>query len=227
MAAAGFFVHPTLDGLMMLRTPRVLAAALAAVLFVGLPLHAAPKEEAHGKTLVAEHKVPEAVLQKFAAHKTSKPVQGESAVVNAMLADTEDWVAPEMATSSNSNPYTLVIKVTGRAKADGDVTSLWHAGWRFDDGATRLAPVAGMVAQSAKAGDVVTLVGKAPISFKEDRTLAPAIGLVKADNLRFDEVTVQVWSGVASSSFKDIFFSFPALFFGIVLLVVTLWLKRR
>jgi hypothetical protein len=83
------------------------------------------------------------------------------------------------------------------------------------------------VASKARAGAVVTLVGKAPISFKEDRTLAPAIGLAKAQNLTIDEVTVQVWSGLPGSSFKDLVLSFNGLLVGVVMLGLIWWFRRR
>ena len=45
------------------------------------------------------------------------------------MADRSPWVGPEQSAGVGSNPYTLVLTVSGVAKTTGDIYSKWQAGW--------------------------------------------------------------------------------------------------
>lgn len=189
-------------------------------------LAAAAQTDRYGKTLLLEHRLPETVVASFNKFTPSKPVQGESKIVATMLADTKDWVGPVFEGKTSGNPYTLVIVVKGKVKADGDATTLWHSGWRLEDkqdgSVDRMTPHGGVAKTGAKAGEVVELYGAAiPLSFKEDRKASPMIGLVNARNIELQEVRVQVWSGIASAGFVETLLSFRWALVGVVL--VGLW----
>ncbi len=78
-----------------MHTPRLFASALlGATLLIAAALPAGSAEPVNskngqkfGKTLVAEYEVPADTLVKFAAFRASKPQAGESAIVNAAIAD--------------------------------------------------------------------------------------------------------------------------------------------
>ena len=218
-----------------MHTPRILAAALlgaALILAAVMPAGSAEPPVAKngqkfGKTLVAEYEIPSETLVKFAAFKASKAQPGESALVNSLIADTESWRGTSFKVSSTANPYTVVVTVDGQAAADGDVATLWQAGWTLDDGVTRLGVIPNLSKPSAKAGEKVSLVGSAaPISFKDDREIAVSLGLVSARNLGFDSVRVQVWSGIANPSFLQTLMSLRWLMLGLAAVVLTWWLRR-
>jgi len=184
-----------------------------------------------GKTLLVEHRLPESKIRKLNAFKASTPIQGESKIVNAMLADTEDWVGPELNGHASANPYTITVLLTGVAKADGDAATLWHAGWRIDTKEhgehLRMHPLPGLAKTGAKAGETVLLAAAAPTSFKEDRKVAPAVGMVNVRNLEIKEVRVQVWSGAADSTLWETILSFRWALIGLVLIVLWWFGFRR
>lgn len=180
----------------------------------------------YGKALLVEHRLPDSVVKDFNKFKPSAPVAGESAIVATMLADTKDWAGPALDGRTSGNPYTIVVLVQGTAKSDGDVATMWHAGWRIQDKQdgeqNRMTPLAGIAKPGAKAGERIEIMGAAtPTTFKEDRTAAPMIGLVNARNLEIREVRVQVWSGMAQSTWVETLLSFRWALIGAVL--VALW----
>lgn len=210
------------------------AAALVVLLGAFVPVRdaAAASAQKFGKTLLREHQIPADKIVKFNRFKASAPVKGESTIVNAMLADTEDWAGPNLDVRTAESPYTIVVLVTGTARAAGDATSLWQAGWRYEakqgGDEARMVPLPGLAKTGAKAGETLELVAAAtPTTFREDRKVSPVIGLVNARNLEITSVRVQIWSGTASTSFVDVLLSFRWALVGVVLIVLWwFWFRR-
>ena len=200
------------------------SAALAACLaFVCALLPAAAAgPSVYGKQLVQTLDLPPEVLAKFAAFQAAN--KGGS---TGLLADSEDWRAPEQAYASSGNPYTVVVKVQGTVVADGDVTTIWQTGW-WIDGTTRVNRVPAIGTRGAKAGQPFSGEATAgPSSFKADSTYSAVVGLVKADNLRVQSVKVEVWSGIGKTSWTEKFFSATPILTGLVFLGLVLWWRRR
>lgn len=208
---------------------RVLALFAAGAALVGGTLSddaAGAQTQRHGKTLLVEHRLAPSVIDGFNRFKPSAPVKGESAIVATMMADTKDWVGPQIDATTSANPYTLVVIVKGVARADGDATTMWHAGWRVvdkqDGEQNRVNPLPGIAKTGARAGERIEVAGRAvPTTFKEDRRASPMIGLVNARNLEIQEVRVQVWTGVAAATWVETLLSFRWALIGAAL--VALW----
>ena len=185
------------------------------------------KGKKYGKRIVAEYDLPADVIQKLASFKPSAPQQGESMIVNMVGADAVPWNAPGFKANSSTNPYVIVITVKGKAAESGDVSTMWQAGWRLDDGATRLSVVPGLSKSGLRSGEAVTLTASAaPVSFKVDREVGAYVGMVNARNLVIDSVRVQVWSGLANPSIWQTVLSVQGLLVGLVFLGLAWWFKR-
>lgn len=207
------------------RTAWPLLAALLA-----LPVPA--RDEPHfGQRLLAEYSVPAETVARFARFKPNAPLPGESKLVNALLADTVEWVGPPTTVGPEQNPYRLVLRVRGQALADGDVASLWQAGWRFplSDGGTqdRVDPVTGVTRERVRAGEPLDFVAPSGGStFKAAREVQPFVGLVNLRNLRVDELRVEVWQGVPPATWRETLLSLPALGIGLAMLLLAWWWRR-
>jgi hypothetical protein len=202
---------------------RIVLGALAALL-AALCLQAAAlaqsKPSVHGKALVSTRELPADVVARFVRFAAKPKAAG-----GGLLADTEDWRGETFSAPAAGNPYTLVVRVTGTAVADGEVMSAWMGGWNLD-GTSRMALVNG-APQKAKAGQAVVLTGAtSPVSFKEDRTVGPELSLMRAENLKIDGVQVEVWSGVGKPNLVQLVFSWSPLLLGRVFLGVFLWFRR-
>ncbi|MBI5335971.1 MAG: hypothetical protein HZB72_15505 [Burkholderiales bacterium] len=198
----------------------------------GLPSHAAAADadgdKRYGQHLVAEYEVPAEAIAAFAKFKASKPVAGESAQVNVLLADTQDWTAPEPVTvEPTRNPYTIVLRLRVRAVADGDAATMWQAGWVLEDGVTRGVAMPGLAKPDAKAGEIIELAGAAPVSFKEGQKVTAQIGLVNARNVEIRSAKVQVWQGIGEATGVERFLSLPAVLVGLVMVALTWWFFVR
>jgi len=217
----------------MLRRPVSLLLALCLTFAAVLPQVArAGSAERFGKSLLLEHRLPADKIDRLNKFKASAPVKGESAVINAMLADTEDWAAPVLAVRTAENPYTIVLIVKGTARAAGDAATLWQAGWRLEDGKNegegRLSPLAGLAKTGAKEGETVELVAAAiPTTFREDRKVSPMVGMVNARNLHITEVRMQIWTGQRATGFVETLLSFRWALIGVVLVVLWWFGFRR
>ncbi len=180
---------------------------------------------AFGQRRVAEYSVPAATVARYAGFKPNAPLPGESKIVNALLADTVEWVGPPMTVGPDQNPYRLVLRVRGQALADGDVVSLWQAGWRWpttDFGTQdRVDPVSGVTRERVRAGEALDFVAPSGGStFRQAREVQPFVGLVNLRNLRVDAVTVEVWQGVPPANWRETLLSLPALGIGLVMLLL-------
>jgi hypothetical protein len=182
----------------------------------------------HGKTMVAEYKVPAATLLKFESFKPSERKPGESVLEATMLADGEAWTGPSLNADSTTNPYKVAVTLSGRAKADGDAVSMWKVGWHFGEDGTRLTLMPGLTRSNLKAGQGFTATAVSdPISFKKDRTTQVVLELVNASNLEIDAVDVSVWSGMGGTSFLQKFGAFTYVLIGLVMLAIWwFWFRR-
>ncbi len=188
-------------------------------------------ERAYGKKMIAEYELPPEQIAKFAAFEPSAPVKGESAITGTLLAKTEDWVGPQIDGVTSGNPYTVVVTITGAAKADGPATTLWNAGWNIyseNGDQMRMTVLPGLAKTEAKAGETFSVTAPAaPSSFKEDRKVGAALSLVNVRNMELKSVRVQVWSGMAPTSFLEVLGPARWLLVGVVMLVLWwFWFKR-
>jgi len=202
-----------------------LAWAVVAAAGIAAMAHAQGGPTVYGKTLLQTNEVPADALARFAQLDAAMRAKGQKP--GLMTGGNEDWVAKELSAPSAGNPYRVVVRVSGTALADGDARSVWMAGWR-DDGATRLVPITGTSKTAAKANDRLEFVGaSAPVSFKEDRNRLPAISFLGTENLRIDQVQVEVWGGVGKSSFVERVWAWSPLLLGVVFFAAAWWLRRR
>lgn len=198
---------------------------LVAIAASGRPL-ASSKE--FGQRLVAEFDVPDEIVEKYRSFKQAPPNKKMSALENTLLADTVDWNSDAIALDSHKNPYTVVVTLTGTPTADGNVNTMWMAGWKLPDGVSRLNPMTGLMKRNAKAGEPLTITaGSAATSFREDSQSGVALSLIKADNFHIDSAHVQVWSGLPATSAMDFLHGFHLLWIGLVMFVFWWFLLRK
>lgn len=176
----------------------VLLAAAAACAVVALPA-ARSAPAAHGEQLVASYRLPPEAIARYAA-RASGTGADESARLTSMLADRSPWVGPEHRAGVGRNPYTMVLTVSGVARAAGDVHAQWQAGWELIESpvASRelLMSLSGLARKGVAAGQALTMTTRStPVSFRGDRQVAPMLGLVQTRNLDIRDVQVEVWSG--------------------------------
>ena len=206
----------------------VLACAVSLSSFCSVTL--AADERAYGKKIVGEYDLPPEQIAKFAAFEPSAPEKHDSTLTNTLLAKTEDWSGPPLDAPTSGNPYTIVVTLSGTAKADGPAATLWNAGWeiRSENGnQTRLTILPGLAKTEAKAGETFSVTAAVtPTSFKEDRNVAASLGLVNARNIEIRSVHVQVWSGMAPTSFLEVLGPARWLLVGVVMLVLWFWFRR-
>jgi len=153
-----------------------------------------------GKYLVAQYQLPAKTIARYAA-MAAGTAGDELARADSMFADRLPWIGPEQRAGVGSNPYTLVLTVSGVAKASGEVYSQWQAGWEVHESAGSreiVMAVPGAVRAGVTSGERVSLTANtARVSFRGERRVAPMLGLVQTRNLDIDDVYVQLWSGNA------------------------------
>jgi hypothetical protein len=180
-------------GVEALRAALLLVAAFA--LFQAVPL-AGPQDP--GRELVAEHELP---AEQVARYRAQADTAAAPAAPRAWT-EPHPWLGPRQAAGNGRNPYTLVLRVGGVATAAGDVRTHWHAGWDVQESpsASRelLLPVAALSSGSVRAGTPLTLTATGtPVSFRGERSAAPMLSLVTAQNFEIQSVRMAVWSGPA------------------------------
>jgi hypothetical protein len=198
------------------------------LLLLAAPLPGEAADTKYGKKLLGEYRVPASTLVKMEEFKPSPPAKGESPMVSALLADTENWAGPELDISNTANPYNIVIKLAATAIADGDAISLWQAGWVLEGGENRMNAVGGLTKSNVKAGERLTLVAVAtPTSFKQNRKAAPMLGLARMSNMRLDSIDVAVWSGMPGTSWLEGFRAFYGVLIGLAMFGLWwFWFRR-
>lgn len=215
-------------GVGAVRAALIVAAVLA--FFHAMPA-ASGQPRAHGRELVAQYQLPADAVARYAA-LTRSAARAETASQRATAADDAMWVGPQQQVGVGHNPYTLVLTVSGVARAAGDIRSQWQAGWEVRESplATRevLMSVGAQHAGATAAGAPVTLTAiSAPLTFRGQRQVAPLLNLVDANNLDISDVHLQVWSGSAPLvAWPALAAPRPALL-GVGALCLLLWLFLR
>ena len=197
----------------------VLAAALPSV-------QAKDEAGAYGKTLEKIYDLSPETLAKFQRFQ-EKQAQTPGDKGKGIYAATERWRGDELSLPTSKNPFTIVVKVSGVALADGDAGSRWQTGLQFD-GPSPVSFLPELVHKGARAGQPVSMVGASKaVSFKEDRKAAPQLEFESSRNLRIDRVQVEVWSGIRKSTWLELLMSWSPVLTGVVFLGLVLWVRRR
>ncbi|MFZ6820606.1 hypothetical protein [Undibacterium sp. Ji22W] len=182
----------------------------------------------YGRRLEVEMQLSGEELAKLAAFKPPAENLRALSPNQALTATTENWVGERLNASKDNGPYTMVVTITGKAKADGDAITLWNSGWFFGDQGARTTSFPGLTKLNVKAGERVEMTKAAqPTRFKESRAIQPMLELVKAENLEFESIKVQIWSGVGENSWRDILMAFRWLIGGIVFVALRWWWVKR
>jgi len=200
-----------------------LMAALALLaLLLGAPARAQEGAVAWGQQLVE--------TQELSAEGLARFLQTQEK--NAQLRPGTDpasdtWSGRDMNLTSTGSPYTLVLRATGVALADGDAGVRMQTGWVFDGKTTQL-PMPGMGQKGVRAGQTVELVGvSTPVSLDVDRKGTPVVEFTAAANLRLERVQIDVWSGQRPSLPLEQVMSWMPMLFGVIALGFFLWLRRQ
>lgn len=195
-------------GIAALRAALVLAAALA--FFHAVPAVGNDKRS-HGRELVAQFQLPGDAVARYVAlagaSSRDAPASERTALIDS---DSAVWVGPLQQVGIGRNPYTMVLTVSGVARADSDVHARWRAGWEVRESASATREVLlGVGTQHegrTQAGAPVTLTAvSAPVTFRGERQVSPLLSLVHANHLDISNVQLQIWSGSAP------FVAWPAL----------------
>lgn len=203
------------------------AAAAFLMLVAALPgVQAKDEAGAYGKTLEKIYDLSPETLAKFQRFQ-EKQAQTPGDKGKGIYANTERWRGDELSLPTSKNPFTVVVKVSGVALADGDAGSRWQTSLQFD-GPSPISFLPELVHKGARAGQPVSMVGAAKgVSFKEDRKAAPQLEFESSRNLRIDRVQVEVWSGIRRSTWIELLMSWSPILTGVVFLGVVLWFRRR
>lgn len=203
------------------------AAAAFLMLVAALPgVQAKDEAGAYGKTLEKIYDLSPETLAKFQRFQ-EKQAQTPGDKGKGIYANTERWRGDELSLPTSKNPFTVVVKVSGVALADGDAGSRWQTSLQFD-GPSPISFLPELVHKGARAGQPVSMVGAAKgVSFKEDRKAAPQLEFESSRNLRIDRVQVEVWSGIRKSTWIELLMSWSPILTGVVFLGVVLWFRRR
>ena len=187
---------------------------------------------APGLRLVAQYKMPQQEIARYAALAAGKAHEGPQRT-NSLFADRAPWVGPQRQVGVGANPYTLVYVVSGVARTAGEVQAQWQTGWEIQESATARREVMVSPAANARsglaAGEAVTFTATSGrLSFRGERRAAPMLGVVQTRNLDIAEVELQVWSGAALPGWPPLPLPLPALLALMALgLLLSLVFRRR
>lgn len=200
-----------------------LMAALALLaLLLGAPVRAQEGAVAWGQQLVETQELSAEGLARF-LQTQEKNAQQRPGTDPA----SDTWSGREMNLTSTGSPYTLVLRATGVALADGDAGVRMQTGWVFDGKTTQL-PMPGMAQKGVRAGQTVELVGvSTPVTLDVDRKGTPVVEFTAAANLRLERVQIDVWSGQRPSLPLEQVMSWMPMLFGVIALGFFLWLRRQ
>lgn len=180
---------------------------------------AATQQSYYGATLVKSYSLPDEVIAAYneALEKHRQP-SGES-----LFALTRDWNGDEFTPAADSNPYKMVIKVSGKALAAGQVRTRWQPMW--DNQGPLMGP---QVFPDAKPGQWVQLESASPpVYFKSLKPTVPVLSLDEAENIEFSTITVEVWSGLGKNRWYEIGYAWSVLLVPVIFLGLKLWARRR
>ena len=202
-------------------------ASLLALAAVDAGAQMSTKPGKYGKALVMDKTLPLADIEKIEGFLQALAERNKGTANSVMFGETFDWVGDAMTGTSAKSPYTMVVSVTGRAKAAGDVLTTWKSGWKMPDGSAKVNLMTGLSAFEVKAGERVTLTAPALAArFDRDKDVMPTLSLVEAKNVTIDGVEVQVWSGMPGIPWYQWFTASPLLWLGVAMLVVVFVFKR-
>jgi hypothetical protein len=206
--------------------PLILASLLALVA-AEAAAQLPTKPGKYGKTLVMDVVLPPSQIDKYAAFLQDLAATNNGTANSVMFGSTADWQGDTLAATPGGSPYTLVVSVEGTARQAGDVLTTWNSGWKLEDGMTKSALMHGLSAFDVKAGDPVRMVATAaPSRFDRDKNVMPVLSLIEAKNISIEHVQIQVWSGMGGTTPLQWFTSYPFVWFGVVVLIVTLVFRR-
>ena len=117
------------------------------------------KPPVFGKRLFIEYEAPQSAVAQFAAFKPSTREEYESALENATRASSEYWITPELMVSPNANPYTIVVRASGKARVHGPVAAVWRAGWRLASEEVQTSSLPMSRTGDAREGESIELLG--------------------------------------------------------------------
>jgi hypothetical protein len=205
--------------------------AVAAMLAAMAMPAASRQPRTYGKYLVAQYQLPATTIERYAA-MAAGIAGNEPARDSSMFADRLPWVGPAQRAGAGNNPYTLVLTVSGVAKAAGEVYAQWQAGWEVHESAIASREIVMSVPRTVRTGAVTgerlnLTVNSARVSFRGERRVAPMLGLVQMRNLDIDDVYLQVWSGNAPLTSPEMPFSPKALMAGIATCLLFWWMLSR
>ena len=206
--------------------PLLLAGLLAVVAAeAGAQMSAKPGK--YGKVLVMDKTLPAADIGKIATFLQDLAERNKGTANSVMFGDTFDWAGDPLTGTPARSPYTLVVSVTGTARAAGNVLTTWKSGWKMPDGSAKASLMTGLSAFDVKAGERVTLTAPAqPVHFDRDKDVTPTLSLVEAKNVSIESVEVQLWSGMPGTSVLQWLAASPLLWLGVVMLAVVFVFRR-
>lgn len=176
------------------------------------------QESVYGKTLIKSYKLPEEVIAGYneALAKLGQPGN------DSLFALSKDWEGESFTTSADGNPYRMVIKVNGKALANGTVSTRWQPMWG------NRGPLMGtLTLKDAKAGQPVKLEGVSPpVNFNSPQPAVPMLQFMDASNIQISGMTVEIWSGLGKNTWFENMYAWSALLVPVIFLGLKLWGRR-
>jgi hypothetical protein len=204
--------------------PWLVCALTAFTFLMGLPGSAQAAETIYGKKLVATYELP---VQIVAEMNNAITASGSTGNDRGPFEKAKGWGSEEFSAPTSDNPYTLVVKVTGTAKSNGDAMTRWNAGWGVEGSGLGSSLITGVGKTEAKAGERIEATGSSkPLSFKTERKIGAQLGLFSASNIQLETVKVEIWAGLGKSTGIQKLFAWSPLLLGLVFLGVFLWFRR-
>jgi hypothetical protein len=215
-------------------TRRLLVVALAVVAAATVASCGKRDEpQAFGREVVATARMPRDVVAKFNAFVPEPRKPGESAI-DALASDTEVWRAPvRVDVVPAGNPYVIAIHAAGRVTGDAGAVTLWLAGFerKPDDGPYRqLWPVAGLNAPKEGTrgdGSFARAAASRPVSFRDAETVVPVVEIQRRSGVVLEEVSIEVWSGLPATTWREMLFGWQGALVGLFMLVFWWFLLRK
>ncbi|MBH1978242.1 MAG: hypothetical protein I8H67_07730 [Comamonadaceae bacterium] len=205
--------------------------ALATLLALLLGTGWAQAEEAAGQwglRLLKTYDLPPEAVARFLQYQEKNAQAGPAAAQpGEPLAGAQAWQGSDIDLTTDGSPYTLVIKATGVALADGDAGTRLQLGWVLD-GSLHKVLLPEMAQKNARGGQTVELVGASlPVTLKADRKAAPVIEFNTAHNLRLQDMRIEVWSGMRPSSPIELLMGWVPILLGVAALTFVWWARRN
>ncbi len=202
----------------MLKLSKAILGLLWAVLALS-PTGALSKDTEFGKTKLASYEVSTELLAAIALQQKSPPSPDGRTV---------RWSTPVLKAPPAGNPYKVVIRAYGTSVGPGPVKSTWWPALGVNEDGARGGMAIPVKAEAATAGARITWeVASPPLSMQIERDIQGALEFVSAENIVFDRVVVEVWSGVGSGGFFETLFAWGPLLTGLLFLGLFFWFRRN